>query len=157
MVETDKDINAFFNRVLSVIKDVYNPATTPAFPSENQFKKYSYLLSMRRFPKAVQRWVFNGTIDWGDGCWIESLGQEDWPYSQIHVRFQAHLKRSGGDMMKTGWIGLEYGRKKTGELLTPKCFLAFDGKSPLEVDSPKDDWASWASGIRQKMIDKLKE
>ncbi len=158
MVETDKDITAFFNRVLSVIKDGYDPATIPAFPSENQFKKYSYLLSMRRFPKAVQKWVFNGTTDWGDCCSIESIGQEDWPYSQIHVLFQAHLKRSGGDMTKKGWIGLEYGRDDTThELLAPKCYLSFDGKSTSEVDPPKDDWASWASGIRQKMFDKLKE
>jgi hypothetical protein len=156
MVETDTDIKAFFNRVLAVIKAEYDPAKIPAFPSEKQFKKYNYLLSMRRFPKAVQKWVLNGTTDWGDGCWIESLGQEGFPDSQIHVCFQAHLKRIGGYETKKGWIGLEYGKDKTTHEL-PKCYLTFDGKSLSEVDSPKDDWASWASGIRQKLIDKLKE
>lgn len=160
MVETDKDINDFFGRVLLAIQGSYDQTTIPAFPSEKQFEKYKYLLSMRRFPKAVQKRLFDEEENWGKGRWIETLGQDDWPYSQIHVRFQVHMEREGGDMTKEGWIGVEYGRDgATHELLVPKCCFAFDGEPTSEIVSPGEgeDLRAWASEARQQLIAKFDE
>lgn len=157
MVESDKDINAFFSRVLSTINEAYDPAKVPTFPSEKQFERYRFLLTMRRFPKAAQKRLFDETVNWGEGRWIESLGQDDWPYSHIHVRFRVHMMRGGGDMTKEGWIGVEYGSDKATQ--TPKCCFAFDGEPASEIVSPGEgeDLQLWASDAQKQLIAQFDE
>lgn len=149
MVETDRNLNEFFDRVLNTIKGPYDPGM-PAFPSQKQFEKYDYLLSMRRFPQAATKWLIEESSDLGEGYWIEKTGEDGDPSTRNHVVFQIH---KDADVLVSGWVGVDYGKDANDNILAPRLHFGLGSTSEIELPAPagNSDLRALAPVFREKL------
>lgn len=155
MVETDANLHDFFDRVLETIKAPYDPAM-PAFPSQKQFARYDYLLSMRRFPNAVKKHFFEKLNDLGNGRSLQVTGQDDNPSSHSHVTFQIHKTEDQAETNVLGWVGVDFGNENS----VPQFRFAFGEEASETLVPPinkEENVLAWSTAFHAQLKEKLRE
>ena len=114
MLDSDKDISTFFNRVLEKIRSD-NTSSSP-LNNDDLKKKYKPLLSMRRFPLWIERNFFNNLQI--DDCVVivDASGDSEDPYNHCgrYFTIEKQLKQNCGGKKQQlkGWVGVLFGENE---------------------------------------------
>ena len=129
MLDSDKDISTFFNRVLNKIRnDDINSCNLDLDNGEVK-KKYKPLLSMRRFPLWIERNFFNDVQTDDYAVILDASGDSEEPYNHCGRYFTIEKRdkqkdRGGKTQQIKGWVGVVFGENE-GAVNDPRIEIQF--------------------------------
>ena len=114
MLDSDKDISTFFNRVLNKIRS--DDISSRKLNNDEVRKKYKPLMSMRQFPLWIERNFFND-VQTDDYIVVpDASGDCEDPYNHCGRYFTVEKREKDSDgktQQLKGWIGVLFGENES--------------------------------------------
>ena len=115
MLNSDKDISAFFNRILDKIRG--DDISSCKLDNGEVKAKYKSLLSMRRFPLWLERNFFNDVKADVYDVILDASGDSEDPYNHCGRYFTAEKRKEQKDcgdkkQQIKGWVGVLFGENE---------------------------------------------
>ena len=160
MLDSDKDISTFFNRVLDKIRS--GDRNSSKLENSDVKKEYSPLLAMRQFPLCIERSFLNVE----DGGYmitaIDASGDSEDPYNHCGRYFTVERRDvqtagCGKKQQLNGWVGVLFGEneKATERPRIELQFLQENGRYACEARIGENSCGM--ARIAQEFKEKLKE